>query len=169
VDVDLPSPDLDALDQDAHQSLALREVELVDCGHDAAGEALDAVAQAVASHELVSLGDEFLALAGQSDEAVVDVGGPPRELGRFEHTGLIEISEPSAFCSRCLHAPVEPAELDGEQLVVGSRTPRRAGLLAGEQELGRDQGGSNLTEYERVEGLGADAALVAVPYLPGDV
>jgi len=129
----------------------------------------DAVAQAVASHELVSLGDEFLALAGQSDEAVVDVGGPPRELGRFEHTGLIEISEPSAFCSRCLHAPVEPAELDGEQLVVGSRTPRRAGLLAGEQELGRDQGGSNLTEYERVEGLGADAALVAVPYLPGDV
>jgi hypothetical protein len=44
VDVDLPLRDLDALDEDAHESLTLCEVELVECGHHAAGEVLDPVA-----------------------------------------------------------------------------------------------------------------------------
>lgn len=44
VDVDLPAVDVDFFDEEAHELLALVEVELVDAGQDAPGEVLDAVA-----------------------------------------------------------------------------------------------------------------------------
>lgn len=44
MDFDLPSGDLDSFDEETHEALALREVELVECGDDAGGEALDSLA-----------------------------------------------------------------------------------------------------------------------------
>ena len=55
-DLDLPFVDLDAFDKEAHESLALSEVELVEGGGDGGGEVFDSVTQAVVGGEVVALG-----------------------------------------------------------------------------------------------------------------
>ncbi|MCA1696222.1 MAG: hypothetical protein LC749_16715 [Actinobacteria bacterium] len=132
MDVDLPTSDLDPLDEKAHESLALGEVELIDGGRNPLGEALDPVTQAVVGGELVALGDQLVTLVSQTLVTFIDVVGPPRELGRVEHAGLVEVGDAPAFRPGRLDAPVETAQLAGEQLVVGARAAGGHGCLAGE-------------------------------------
>ena len=61
VDVDLPASNVDPFDEEAHEALALGEVEGVEGGRNPGGEAVDALAKLVAGRELLALGTQRLA------------------------------------------------------------------------------------------------------------
>lgn len=74
--LDLPAGDADLVDDEAEQGLFLREVEVVDYGEDALGEAGDAVAQLVVAGEFPTLGREVVSAVGEVATTVLDVGSP---------------------------------------------------------------------------------------------
>ena len=157
----MPALDAYLLDDQAEQSLALVEVERVDpvCG--LLGEVGDALAEAVADGEFVTLGCELGLLGLELAAAAVEFGCSTVEFGHVDVTGLVEVGDPSALGGCLVHAAGEAGELSVEDLVV------RRGLLgdecafAGEQHVGAQQDVADLREHERVEFVGADPPLGA--------
>ena len=161
VDLDLPSGHGDVIDDEAHELLAVVEVELVDPFGDSAGEVIDTVPEAVVCDEFVALGHEVVVLAGQCLSAGSDVSAAPLDLGEFEEPGLVEVGEASPFCVGRFDLAVEPGQFDSEELIVGDGSLVGQGGLAGDEDVGLEEGGADLVEDEGVELVGADVTLRA--------
>ena len=160
-DLDVPAGDLDVLDEQPQQCLALGVVEVVEDRADAAGEVLDAVAESVAAGEVGALGCQAGAFFLKFALARGDRGGAAVQFGHVDQPGLVEVDQPVVLAAGGLEPAVQAGELGGEQLVIGYRGVHGDGLLAGQQQGGVEQGGPDLAEDELVEGVGADVALGA--------
>jgi hypothetical protein len=158
VDVDVPAADLDVVDGETDESLALVEVEVVDAGGDAGGEVVDAAAEPVIGGEFVALGDDSVALGGHAPLAIGEVSAPALGFGEIENAGLVEVGQSSPFGVGGVEAALEPVELGGEELVVGSGGAGEDGLFPGEEQVGAEQRGPDLIEHELIEGVGPDVA-----------
>src|SRR5437660_5831839 len=97
LDLDLPAGDAYMVDDEAHELLALSEVELVDAGSGPTREVADTLAQPVVGGELVALRHQGVALAGERLVAGVDVPGAPLDVGELEEAGLVQVGEAAAF------------------------------------------------------------------------
>jgi hypothetical protein len=119
LDLDLPAGDSHVFDDEAHELLALCEVEVVDSGRGLSGEIADALAQPVVGCELVSLSDQPVALVGERLVAGVDVFGAPLDVGQLEQSGLVEVSQASPLRAVGYELAFEACHFGVEELVVG--------------------------------------------------
>ena len=164
VDVDVPAADLDVVDEESGEPLALGEVELVDGDGDAGCEVVDPATEAVVGAEFVALGDEGVAFCGHPSLAVGEFLAPTLGFGQVEDAGLVEVGQPAPFGFGGVEAALKPVELGGEELVVGSGGAGEDGLFSGEEQFGGGERGSELVEDELVEGVGADVAFAAAAF-----
>jgi len=161
VDVDVPAADVDVVDEETDEPLALMEVECVDGAADPGGEVVDSLTETVVGGEFVALGGEGVAFGGHASVALGEFSAPALGLGEIEHASLVEVGQPPPLGIGGIKAALEPVELGGEKLVVGSGSAGKHGLFAGEEQLGRDERSPELIEHELVEGIGADVAFAA--------
>ena len=162
----MPAGDVDFFDDEAEQGLFLGEVEGVDHGQDPGREVADAAAELVVAGQLLALRGEGVASFSEVAAAVFDVGGAALQLGELDEAGLLEVDETAAFGVDGVELAVQAGQLGGEQVVVGGGGAHGEGLFAGGEHVGAQQGGADLVEDERVEGVGADVAFGAAPVVP---
>ena len=160
----MPAFDVDVVDEETDEPLALMEVEFVDGGVDAGGEVVDTLAETVAGGELSALGDEGVAFAGHASLALSEFSASALGLGEIEDAGLVEVGQSSPFGFAGVEAALEPVELGGEELVVGGGGVGQDGLFAGEEQLGAEERGAELVEDELVESVGPDHAFAAAAF-----
>src|SRR6266700_2934946 len=91
----------------------------------------------------------------------LDVLRPALEIRQFEQPRPIEMDEPAALRVGLLELAVEVPELSVEEFVARARNALGERRLAGQQDLGPQEGGAELAEDERVELVGADLPLRA--------
>jgi hypothetical protein len=84
VDVDVPAADVDVVDEETDEPLALGEVEFIDGAGDAGGEVVDAAAESVVGGECLALGDEGVAFCGHPALAVGEFSAPALGFGQVE-------------------------------------------------------------------------------------
>jgi hypothetical protein len=168
----VPSGDLDVLDEQPQQRLALGVVELVDDGADAVGEVPDAAAEPVAAGEVGALGGQAGAFFLGVALACGDGGGAALQFGHADQPGLVEVDQPVVLAAGGLEPAVQAGQLGGQQPVVGDRGVHRDGLLPGQQQ-GRLLAAA-LFAHESAAfgvdvpaGLGGDLLLAAVVRLGG--
>ncbi len=97
MDLDLPAGDAHVVHDKAQELLALPEVEFVDADSGSTGEVVDSVLQAVLGGQLLALGDQLVALAGERAVSLVDVVGPLLDFVELEEPGLVQIGEAAPF------------------------------------------------------------------------
>src|SRR4051794_35388322 len=90
LDLDVPPGDADFLDEQAEQGLLLLEVEVVDAGADAFGEAVDASAHLVVAGQLLPLVGQGFSTLGKVLAAVLDLGVARLQFGDVDESGLVE-------------------------------------------------------------------------------
>src|SRR5438876_3853107 len=166
LDLDLPAGDAYMVDDEAHELLALSEVELVDAGAGPSREVADPLAQPVVGGELAALRHQRVALVGERLVAGVDVPGAPLDFGELEEAGLVQVGEASPLGAVGLDLALHAGQLGLEQIVVGSRCYGGEGALAGEQHVGAQERGADVFEHEVIERVGPDVALRAASPLP---
>jgi hypothetical protein len=84
VDLDLPAGDAHVVHDKAQELLTLLEVEFVDAGGCSLGELSNSVVEAVVGGELLALGDELVALLGESVMTDVNISCPALDLVELE-------------------------------------------------------------------------------------
>jgi hypothetical protein len=136
VDLDLPAGDAHVVDNEAQQLLTLLEAELVEAVSGPAGELTDALAEAVVGGQLLALGDQLVALAGQRTMAGVDVPCPPLHLAELEQPGLVQVGEASLLGPVGVELARQAVQLGTEELVIGRGRRRPHCRLAGAEHLG---------------------------------
>ena len=87
MDLDAPAADGDLLDDEAEEALTVLEVELVEGGRDALGEAGEPLAQAVVAGELGPLLAQGLLLGDQPCAPLRQFRRAARELGEVDDRG----------------------------------------------------------------------------------
>ena len=161
---DLPAGNANVFHDEAHEALAIGEVEIVDAGADAGGEVAHPGSKSIVGGELGSLADQLGALCSKPVLAGFEFFCPAGELGEFDETGLVAVHEPASLAANGVELAVETGELAGQQVVVGSGfTAGQCGLTGGEQ-LGSQHSGPDLVEDEGVELVGPDPLLGAAPF-----
>jgi hypothetical protein len=96
VDLDAPAGDADCLDDQAQEPLAAVEVELVEGGEHALGEAGESAPQPVLGRELGAAIGEFGVLGCELVAAGGEGGGAARELVEIEQRGMVGVEQPAA-------------------------------------------------------------------------
>src|SRR6266700_5793264 len=91
----------------------------------------------------------------------LDVLRPALEIRQFEQPRPIEMDEPAALRVGLLELAVEVAELSVEELVARARNALGQSRLAGQQNLGPHEGGTELAEHELIEFVRSDLPLGA--------
>ena len=119
MDVDVPAVDVDVVDEESDEPLALVEVEFVDGGGDPGCEVVDPAAEPVAGGERPALADEGVALGGDVSLPLGEFSAPALGLGEVEDVGLVEVGQSSPLGLAGVEAALEAVELGGEELVVG--------------------------------------------------
>jgi hypothetical protein len=97
VDFDVPAGDADLLDDQAQQPLTAVEVELVERGEDAFGEAGDALAQPVLARQVDAAVGELRVLGGELISAGGEGGAAADELVEVQQRGLVGVEQPAAL------------------------------------------------------------------------
>ena len=160
-DLDLPTGHPHVFNDQSKQLLALFEVQVVEVGHNALREAEDALTQPIVVDQLLPLGNQLVAFHGQAPPALVDLPCPNLELRRLKEAGLIHVDEPAPLQIRRLESAGEPAELSGEQLVIGRRRATGQGGLSSEQHVWSKDRLAHLCKNERVKFVSTDSMLPA--------
>ncbi len=63
---------------------------------------------------------------------------------QVEEPGLVEVGKAATFGVSGIELALEPGELAGEDLVIGDGSGRGHGGLAGEEDVGTQEGGAHL-------------------------
>ena len=145
--------DANLFDQEAHEFLALLEVEGVDTFSDAPGEGFNFVRQAVVDREFLVLRQECVALLLESSLAADHLLMPSLELGELNRLHLIEIHEPSLFCRGALQPLLQAFKLSPQQFIIGLLRAGAECGLALDQHLRPQQCLAKLFPHERVKRL----------------
>jgi len=87
VDLDAPAADGDLLDEEAEEALAVLEVEVIEGGRDALGEAGEALVQVVVAGELGPLLSQGLLLGDQLCAPLRQLRRAAGELGEVDDRG----------------------------------------------------------------------------------
>jgi hypothetical protein len=116
--------------------LAAPEVEVVDGGGDCLCEGVDSPAKLIVGGKGGTFCGEGLTLVGELGSATVELMGSPFHLGKLDQPALVQVSETVSFSVGVGDFAVEAAQLDGKQLVVGSRSARAYGCLSGSEDVG---------------------------------
>jgi hypothetical protein len=161
MDLDPPARDGDAIDDEAKELLAFLEIEPIDASSDPTGEVGDALVHPVLGGQVMALGDEAVALAGEGGGAGVDFASASLHLGKIEKPGLVEVGEPTSFPDAGVELAFQTSELGVQQFVGGGRGGTGHGSLPGSENIRAQQGETNLIEHELIEGIGANVALGA--------
>jgi hypothetical protein len=131
VDLDAPAGDLDLLDDHAQEALAAVEVEFVEGGEDAFGEAGDAAAQPVLAREVGAAGGEVGVLGGELVAAGRERRGAAGELVEVEQRGLVGVEQSATLELGLLEPAFQRGELGADEVVVARWDGRDDGALAG--------------------------------------
>ena len=157
----MPASDTDVFEDETHQLLTAFEAEGVDAEHGLLSEVGDALVEAVFGGQLGLASDEGLAFLVEATTAVVDLACAAAHFCVVDHSGLVEVGDPSPFGMCTLEPAVESGQLGGEELVVGSWGLSGQGCFSGSEELGTGEQLAYLVENEGVEFVGPDTPLGA--------
>jgi hypothetical protein len=113
--------------------LAAVEVELVEGGEDAFGEAGDAAAQSVLAREVGAAVGEFGVLGGELVSADGERRGAAGKLVEVQQRGLVGVEQPATLELGLLELAFKRGELGADQVVVVGRRGGDHGVFAGEQ------------------------------------
>jgi hypothetical protein len=167
--LDLPAGDPDLFDDEAHETLTLPEVELVEAVGYACGEVAYTPAELVGTGQLLVTGVQLVLLGLQTSPAGNGLVGSALEVGEGDQPGLVEVAEASPFGVDRFDLPGEAGELGVEDLVFGDGAAASESGFTGEDQLGSQQHRAHLVEHETVELVGADEPLCATPLWPSSL
>jgi hypothetical protein len=97
---------------------------LVDCRFDLVGETLDAFTQSVVLRQLLSLGDQRLALRYQSVSPEIQFLAAAQKLRTLDEIALVQIGQSAALGSSGVDLAIELGNLGSKQLVVACLASR---------------------------------------------
>ena len=97
MDLDAPTCDLDALDDEAQKSLPSGEVEIVDPRSRPRGEVLHPLSQAVLGRKLAASSHQLVALSDEVDTPGLHVVQTPSELWKLDHGALVAVKQTAFF------------------------------------------------------------------------
>jgi hypothetical protein len=133
VDLDVPAGDADFLDDEAQQALAAIEVEFIEGGKHAFGEAGDAAAQSVLAREVGAAGGELGVFGSELVAPRGERRGAAGEFVEVEQRGLVGVEQAAAFELALLELAFERGELGADEVVVVGWGAGDDGALAGDQ------------------------------------
>jgi hypothetical protein len=165
VDLHPPAADGDLLDDEADQPLAGFEVELVEPGADALGEAGEPSPQALWRASSARCSRRACCSAASPSRRSMRAAERQESSVEVHDPRLAGVEEAAALALGQLELALEASQLRGEELVVGRWRAREDGALAGGELLRILEGAANLLKDEGVELIGADVALRATPLL----
>jgi hypothetical protein len=154
VDLDARPGHSNLLDQQAHESLTLLEVESVDALPDAAGERFDPASQPVVDRELLALPHQRLPLLFELSMPVDHLSMTRLELRELDGLHLVEVRNPSSLGVGLLETTLQPLQLSAQELVVGPPCAGTERCLSFPQGVWLEQGLAQLFPDQRIQLLG---------------
>ena len=135
MDLHIGPGDLNLLDEQAHQLLALLEIKSIEPFANTLGEGFNFVRQLVVDREFVVLGQQCFALLLELAMAAEHLMMPNLEFGQIDRLHLIQVNESSSFCLGALQPTLQALELSLQELVIGLFGARAECRLALHQNL----------------------------------
>ena len=151
MDLHVWSSNANLLDEEAHELLALFEIEDVDACSYTLGERFNLARETVRDRELMMLRKQGLALLLELPMAAEDLLVPSLEFDELDGLHLIQINESSAFCLGALQSALQAFELSLQQLIIGLMGARAECCLSLHQDLRPQQRLAELLPDQRVE------------------